>query len=160
MTQEGPFRDGMSPSRIDAEAREGGVQHLIETVIEHASFVIEAIAAVLLIVGAVRFLAVALGTAVTRRDHLSRALQAARLRLGAYILAGLEFLIVADILFTIVHREFQDLINLAIIAAVRTVISYFLGKELEALRAGDDEGGRQAAESMTPPRSDPALRRG
>lgn len=146
------MQDGMSPSRAASEAAEGGVQHWIEWGIEQLSFWIEIAAAVLLLIGAGRFLWVAVKTAVTRRDHLSRALQAARLRLGAYILAGLEFLIVADILFTIVHREFQDLINLAIIAAVRTLISYFLGKELEALREGDEQDAH-TARTLTPPRS-------
>ena len=144
------MQEGMSRSRAAAEASESGLQHWIEWTIEGLSFWIEIAAAILLLIGAARFLWVAVVTAVTRRDHLSRALQAARLRLGAYILAGLEFLIVADILFTIVHREFQDLINLAIIAAVRTVISYFLGKELGELRESEAPGASEAAESMTP----------
>ena len=78
----------------------------------------------------------------------------ARLRLGAYILAGLEFLIVADILFTIVNRTLDDLVALAIIAAVRTLVSYFLGKELAELREmgrQGDEGAAQAADAMSPP---------
>ena len=147
-----------SPARAEAEAAEGGVRHLIEAVIEQASFWIEVLAAAILLIGVARFLVVAIDTAIRRRDHLSRALQAARLRLGAYILAGLEVLIVADILFTVVNRELQDLVNLAIIAAVRTVISYFLGKELAELREGSDQGGRDAATAMTVPPDDPALR--
>lgn len=135
-----------------AHAASGGVRHFLEAGVETLSFWIEMVAALILLIGAARFLIVAVGTAITRRDHLSRALQAARLRLGAYILAGLEFLIVADILFTIVNRELQDLINLAIIAAVRTLISYFLGKELKELSEGPDEGGRQAAAAMKPPK--------
>ena len=144
----------MTPGRAAAQAEEGGVTHLIETVIEQASFVVEFIAAAILIVGAARFLMVALDTAIRRRDHLSRAFQAARLRLGAYILAGLEFLIVADILFTIVNRTIDDLLSLAVVAGVRTLISYFLGKELAELReAGErgDEGAAQAASAMSPP---------
>ena len=144
----------MSPGRAAAEAEEGGVTRLVETVIEQASFVVEFIAAAILIIGAARFLMVAVDTAVRRRDHLSRAFQAARLRLGAYILAGLEFLIVADILFTIVNRTLDDLLALGIVAAVRTLISYFLGRELAELReAGErgDEGAAQAASAMSPP---------
>ena len=144
----------MTPARAEAQAGEGGLIHVAETLVEQASVVIELIAALILMIGAARFLMVAGVTAVTRRDHLSRAFQAARLRLGAYILAGLEFLIVADILFTIVNRTLDDLIALAIIAGVRTLVSYFLGKELAELReAGQrgDEGAAQAADAMTPP---------
>ena len=139
-----------TPARAAAEAAEGGVRELLETGIEQASFVIEILAAAILLLGALRFLTLGVGLALLRRDHLSKALQAARLRLGAYILAGLEFLIVADILFTIVNRELEDLVNLAIIAAVRTVISYFLGKELSELRGSEAPGASEAAESMTP----------
>ena len=143
--------DAATPARAAAEAREGGLRHLLEFLIEQASFWVEIVAAILLLIGAARFLWVAMFTAITRRDHLSKALQAARLRLGAYILAGLEFLIVADILFTIVNRELEDLINLAIVAAVRTLISYFLGKELEELRSSGEQADREAAESLGPP---------
>ena len=152
--------DGLSPARAAQQANEGGVAHLLESLIEAASFWIEMIAALLLLIGAARFLMTAVGTAVRRREHLSKALQAARLRLGVYILAGLEFLIVADVLFTIANRTLQDLINLAIIATVRTVISYFLGKELEELRASDDRADRAAAQSVDAPAGDAEVRRG
>ena len=123
---------------------------MAEGLIEQASYVIEFIAAAILILGAARFLMTAAVDAVRSREHLSTALQSARLRLGAYILAGLEFLIVADILFTIVNRTLDDLLALAIVAAVRTLISFFLGKELAELREARDAKSREMASSMTP----------
>ena len=150
----------LPPARAEQEAHEGGVEHLIEGVIEGLSFWIEVIGALLLVIGAVRFLMTAVGTAVRRREHLSRALQAARLRLGVYILAGLEFLIVADVLFTIANRNLDSLINLAIIAGVRTLISYFLGKELDELRASDDRADREAARATDAPADDVEVQRG
>ncbi|MBU5366017.1 DUF1622 domain-containing protein [Enterococcus devriesei] len=50
--------------------------------------------------------------------------------LGSYILLSLEFLIVADIIETIVNPTFQDILKLALIVLIRTVISYFLNKEI------------------------------
>ena len=144
----------------EPEEHAGGLEPFIEGLIETLSFWIEVIGALLLVVGAVRFLMTAVGTAVRRREHLSQALQAARLRLGVYILAGLEFLIVADVLFTIANRNLDSLINLAIIAAVRTLISYFLGKELEELRRSDDRADRAAARSVDAPADDVEVRRG
>lgn len=56
-----------------------------------------------------------------------------RHRFGSYLLLGLEFLIAADILRTITHPTLQDIAILASIVGIRTVISYFLDKELSPL---------------------------
>lgn len=50
--------------------------------------------------------------------------------LGYYLLLGLEFLIAADIIETLVKPTTQDLIILGAIVAIRTVISYSLNTEL------------------------------
>lgn len=55
-----------------------------------------------------------------------------RVKLGRYVLLGLEFLIAGDIMLTVVRPSRDALIVLATIVSIRTVISYFLRKELEA----------------------------
>ena len=45
------------------------------------------------------------------------------------IVFGLEFLIAADILATLLSPTEQDLINLAVVVIIRTVLGYFLSKE-------------------------------
>ena len=50
--------------------------------------------------------------------------------LGYYLLLGLEFLIAADIIETLMKPTMQDLIVLGAIVAIRTVISYSLNSEL------------------------------
>jgi uncharacterized membrane protein len=50
--------------------------------------------------------------------------------LGYYLLLGLEFLIAADIIDTLMKPTTQDLIILSAIVAIRTVISYSLNAEL------------------------------
>ncbi len=57
-----------------------------------------------------------------------------RLTLGGYILLGIEFMIASDIIHTVITRELGDLIFVAALVAIRTAISYFLGKELEETR--------------------------
>lgn len=54
--------------------------------------------------------------------------------LGTYILFGLEFMIAADIIHTFIKPSQEDLIVLGAIVAIRTVISYFLGREVEDAR--------------------------
>jgi len=51
--------------------------------------------------------------------------------LGSYILLSLEILIAADIIESIIKPTFQDILKLAILVVIRTVISYFLHKEIE-----------------------------
>lgn len=51
--------------------------------------------------------------------------------LGSYILLSLEILIAADIIESIVKPTFQDILKLATLVIIRTVISYFLHKEIE-----------------------------
>jgi len=50
--------------------------------------------------------------------------------LGYYLLLGLEFLIAADIIDTLMKPTTQDLIVLGAIVAIRTVISFSLNAEL------------------------------
>jgi uncharacterized membrane protein len=60
----------------------------------------------------------------------------ARLRhlLGYYLLLGLEFLIAADIIETLMKPTPQDLLVLGAIIVIRTVISYSLNAELKLER--------------------------
>lgn len=62
--------------------------------------------------------------------------------LGTYILFGLEFMIAGDIIHTFLKPSQEDLIILATIVAIRTVISYFLGREVD--QAQRDEKKKKA----------------
>lgn len=53
--------------------------------------------------------------------------------LGSYILLSLEFLIVADVIETIVKPTFQDTFKLAMVVLIRTLISYFLNNEINEI---------------------------
>ena len=68
--------------------------------------------------------------------------------LGYYLLLGLEFLIAADIIDTLMKPSVQDLIVLGAIVLIRTVISFSLNAELWSER-----------QPLTPPLSD-AIRNG
>ena len=53
-----------------------------------------------------------------------------RHRLGSYIMLGLEMLIAADIVETVINPSLEDIGILASIVLIRTVIGFFLEKEL------------------------------
>lgn len=50
---------------------------------------------------------------------------------GADLLLGLEFLIAAEILHTLIKPDIESLIVLGAIVVIRTVISYFLGRGIQ-----------------------------
>ena len=54
-----------------------------------------------------------------------------RLFLGRYLVLGLEFQLASDILSTAVSPTFAELEILAFIVVIRTVLNYFLSKEIE-----------------------------
>lgn len=70
------------------------------------------------------------------KNEVSHADKASVLRtikneLGAYVLFSLEILIAADIVESIIKPTFEDIGKLAALVVIRTVISYFLGKEID-----------------------------
>lgn len=58
-----------------------------------------------------------------------------RLELGYGIILGLEFMIGADIIESMAQPTYYDIGILASLVFIRTFLSYFLGKELAALKA-------------------------
>ncbi|MGX7351462.1 hypothetical protein RU97_GL000878 [Enterococcus canis] len=59
--------------------------------------------------------------------------------LGSYVLLSLEVLIAADIIESIINPTFQDIMKLALLVVIRTVISYFLHREIEDALGNDKE---------------------
>ncbi|MDP3451951.1 MAG: DUF1622 domain-containing protein [Bacteroidales bacterium] len=56
---------------------------------------------------------------------------------ASYLLLALEFLIAADIIITVIHPSFEEIAILASIVVIRTVISYFLEKEIDNFNKND-----------------------
>lgn len=65
------------------------------------------------------------------RQAPQRAKVELRLSLGRWLAVGLEFALAADILRTAVAPTWHDIGQLSAIAALRTALNYFLGKEIE-----------------------------
>ncbi|MGD9801044.1 MAG: DUF1622 domain-containing protein [Parvularculaceae bacterium] len=118
------------------------IAELCRQAAEAAAFVIEGFAALVLIIGAARFIG-AIAPALIGRGDGAHGFTRARVMLGGHILAALEFLIVADILFTIIRRSLDELYILALLTAIRTALSWFLTREIETLKRippADDKG--------------------
>jgi uncharacterized membrane protein len=57
-------------------------------------------------------------------------------RFGMWLLLGLEFALAADIIRSVISPTWQDIGELAAIAAIRTFLNYFLERDLEQDRSG------------------------
>ena len=61
------------------------------------------------------------------------AIQQIRCSLGTYLVFALELMIVSDLLQSVMSRELEDLYFLGALVALRTVIAYFLNREIQEL---------------------------
>ncbi|CAK6701500.1 MULTISPECIES: DUF1622 domain-containing protein [unclassified Synechococcus] len=92
-------------------------------------------------------LCVAIGLVITllqgfwprsRRQKGPRSLNRSRLTFGTWLSMALEFQLGADIVSTTATPSEQNLIQLATIAVIRTLLNLFLAKELEAEQKLED----------------------
>lgn len=64
---------------------------------------------------------------------INKAIMNARFRMGGFILFALELMIVSDLVHTILSPTLDELYYLALLVVTRTVISFFLGREIKEL---------------------------
>lgn len=97
---------------------------------------LEAVSFTIMIYGAVLAIAMLLKNEFGRFTGRFRmnVLNKIRLDFGYYILLGLEFLVAADIIETILKPTTEELIELGGIVAIRIILSFFLTKELNDLK--------------------------
>lgn len=80
---------------------------------------------------------------------------AVRLDLGRYLALGLELQLASDLLRTAVAPSFEEIGKMAAIAAIRTALNFFLGREIEQERKMEE---LRATPSATRPDAVPAER--
>jgi len=108
-----------------------GLVHVLEWV----AAIVDIAAILVMVVGAVRFGVGFLSAEIHRGDGRVTRLSLARLELGRYILAGLELLIVSDIIHTALSLAFGDLLFLGLLVLIRATVSYFLDREIKEIKA-------------------------
>ena len=99
---------------------------------------IEGAAVLLIVVGAVEALVTVLNPAFTRQSAVG-VRRGAWVRFAVWLLLGLEFELAADIIRTAISPTWTDIGQLGAIATIRTVLNYFLEKDIDAysLSQGD-----------------------
>ena len=118
--------------------REGTIlhEHLMPLVhmMEWVVVLIDLAACLILLVGAGRFLAGFARAEFRDAEARVRGINMERVELGRYILAGLELLIVSDITHTALSLAMIDLVFLGLLVIIRSLISFFLDRELEQVK--------------------------
>lgn len=134
------------------------MEELLQDVVSVLVPVVEACGAVVIIVGAVWAFALFVWVGLRRRD--AGAFVRVRLTLGRFLALGLEFQLASDVLRTAVAPTFEELGQLAAVAAIRTALNYFLGREIaEERRQVAEEREREARESGRTAADDPTATR-
>jgi uncharacterized membrane protein len=116
------------------------LEHYLAIFISILKLMLEAIAAICVLIGLLRTLQ--LVVAPRRRRNILPYLKL-RLRFGGWLAIALEFQLGADILNTTVAPTFEALAKLGAIALIRTFLNHFLGKELEAAYALEEKAQQQ-----------------
>ena len=113
---------------------DGVMEELLIVTVGYLRLAVEAIGAAIIGIGAAatvyRYALASLGL----KKYTNPAL---RLYFGRYLVLGLEFQLGADILATAVSPTFQEVQLLAAIVIIRTVLNYFLQRELQQERDQD-----------------------
>ena len=123
------------------------MEQLLAEVVGVLVTVVEACGAAVIVIGAVWAFARFVWVGVRRGG--TAAFVPVRLTLGRFLALGLEFQLASDVLRTAVAPSFRELGQLAAVAAIRTALNYFLGREIAEER-------RQVAEETGAPAPDPA----
>ncbi|MCP1661756.1 putative membrane protein [Methanocalculus sp. AMF5] len=101
--------------------------HYLNLILDYCILIFEIAGAIMIIYGGIRG---AIGI-IKIEIFRSRTLKYGHIRryFSNKIIFGLEFIIAADILATIIAPKLEDILLLGAIVAIRTVLAYFLSKE-------------------------------
>lgn len=109
------------------------MEETIRILIKYLEHFLSGISILILVIGVLRALVGFIKNEVAKENDKLRAknINVIKNILGSYVLLSLEVLIAADIIQTIMDPSLNDVLILGGIVVIRTVISYFLGKEIE-----------------------------
>ncbi|MDJ0383499.1 DUF1622 domain-containing protein [Streptomyces sp. G-G2] len=112
--------------------------------------VIEAAGALIIFLGAIWAFARFATTGLRRRSLIGE-FNKIRLSLGRFLVLGLEFQLAGDVLRTAVAPSFAEIGQLAAIAAIRTILNFFLTREIAQERAEIEHDQKEPESRLAPP---------
>ena len=106
---------------------------MFHNIINVTSFTLNIIGALIIIWGTLLVLFEFLKKEILQQQESIRLNEAIRIRLGSYLVLALEFFIAGDIVKTIITPTWESLGILGAIVIIRTILSYFLTKDLKKI---------------------------
>jgi uncharacterized membrane protein len=112
------------------EAVASPLESWLKVIVGYLAAGAEIAAAIVIGLAIIRGIWVYLRQIVSRTKHHVDATEGIRLKLGRALALGLEFTVASDILRTAVAPTRQDILNLGAIVLLRTLLNYFLEREI------------------------------
>ena len=106
---------------------------VLHYVIVSISFTLNIIGALITIWGILAALFEFLKKEILQRNEAVKLNETIRIKLGSYLVLALEFFIAGDIVKTIITPTWESLGILGAIVVIRTILSYFLTKDLKKI---------------------------
>ncbi len=105
----------------------------LHNIINVIGFTLNIIGALITIWGIIVSLIDFLKKELLRKEDCVKCNEAIRIKLGSYLVLALEFFIAGDIIKTIITPTWEGLGILGAIVVIRTILSYFLTKDLKKI---------------------------
>ena len=109
----------------------------------------EVVMVIVIVIGSVRAIA-AIARLLAARQALAPAVRQIWLHYAAWILLALEFALAADLVRTAVAPTWDDISKLAVIATIRTMLNYFLAKDIAEFDQARQSGGNPPSGQTSP----------
>ena len=118
------------------------LEHWLELVVDYLAFGAEIAAALVIGVAVVQGIFRYLKNLFTPSVDTAEATESIRLKLGQVLALGLEFTVASDILRTAVAPTREDILILGAVVLLRTLLNYFLDREIREERSKLKAQGR------------------
>lgn len=121
------------------------MHEFVKIMAQYAAYFAEGAAALIIMIGSLQAIWIYLRRGLSAKSGC-REITMSRIQLGHSLSLGLEFLIGADILKTAVAPTWQDIGQLAAIVSIRTMLNFFLTRELEQADKSIESGENSQTE--------------
>jgi uncharacterized membrane protein len=108
------------------------VEELLQVTASYVALAVETVAVLIIAVGAVHALFLIMEAFVRGQRHPGWG-RAIWVNFGSWLLGGLQFALAADIVRSAISPSWEQIGQLAAIAAIRTFLSYFLERDLKEI---------------------------
>jgi uncharacterized membrane protein len=127
------------PARQSGPKGNGAIEDYFKEIAGFVALAIEASAVFVVSFGAIQALAGVIAL-IFKRAADEMAGRVIWLRFATWILLALEFALAADIVRTAVAPTWEDITKLAVIATIRTMLNYFLAKDIAEFDQARESG--------------------